>query len=200
MTDTSRPRRVAIIMVDIETLGKAPDAVVTQMAFKAVDKDDPSEDVNSDAFYLPLTPQTDLNRKIDPETVIWWLDQDERARSRFKENSGGDFNVLVAFVRSFIAKVQAIIESSDDYEIWARGPQFDIVILESLFASCGESAPWDFRKVFDLRTMMELAGVKKEDVDSHDIVPHVALEDCRFQLRCWQKARDVIGTVVSESV
>ena len=193
-----RPPKTAIIMIDIETLATTPDAVVTQMAFKAVDSDDPNEDINADAFYLPLTPQTDLGRKIDPETVIWWLGQDEKARRRFQENSGGDFNVLVAFVRSFVAKINQIIESVDDYQIWAKPPTFDIVILESLFDSVGESAPWEFRKVYDLRTMMDLAGVKKEDVDQHDIVPHVALEDCRLQLRLWERARNILGTIAPD--
>ena len=185
--------KLAIIMVDIESLALTPDAVVTQMAFKAVDQD--GEDINADAFYLPLTPQTDTGRRIEPDTVIWWLQQDEKARARFKENLGGDSDVLVAFVRSFIHKVQQVIDSALNYEVWARGPQFDIVVLESLFAMCGEKAPWRYDRIFDLRTIMELAGIKKDDIDSHDIVPHVALEDCRFQLRCLTRAKEIVGNL-----
>ncbi len=73
-------------------------------------------------------------------------------------------------------------------EVWARGPQFDIVNLETLFVDCGLRAPWAYDRVMDLRTTMRLAGIKSEDVDSSGIVPHIAIDDCRFQLRGYIEA------------
>jgi hypothetical protein len=35
---------------------------------------------------------------------------------------------------------------------------------------------------------MRLAGVKTESVDSSGIIKHVAIEDCRFQIRCYIEA------------
>lgn len=193
--------RLAIIMVDLETLGKGPDAVVTQAAFKAVYADDPDETVAFESYYLPIEPQTELGRRMDPETVVWWMNQEDKARRKFDKNIGGDVHTLISMVNSFIRDIQVVIDDADDYEIWARGPQFDVVILESLFESVATKAPWSYRNVRDLRTLMAITSVKSENVKSDDIVKHVALEDCRFQIRCWEAAIKVLrGDTEDESL
>lgn len=184
-----------IIMVDIETLGKtSANVIVTQMAVIAAPADDLSERVMFDSYYLPLQPQIEAGRKMDGDTICWWMDQDDAARQKFSNNLGGDSDSLIAFVRAYIRKIAQVIDAAGgNYEVWAKGPQFDISIMESLFAMCGETPPWEYNTVRDLRTLMAVAGIHTADVDSHDIVPHVALEDCRFQLRCYDAAIKVLG-------
>lgn len=195
MTQTSQG---AVIMIDIETLGKGPTAVVTQMAFMAVTKEapDPVDAIRFDSFYLPVQPQVDMGRAIDASTILWWLDQPRESLDKLRESlSGGDADELTAYVRSFIRKIMDVVQDYgiQNVEFWARGPEFDMTILESLMTMVGETAPWNYdrlgyRQIRDLRTLMRVAGVESDDVDSSDIVKHVALEDCRFQLRCLVEA------------
>lgn len=174
-------------MIDIESLGLGPDCVITQAAFMAVPMDDTETRLAYDSFHLPIQPQLDAGRSALGATLIWWMQQDDKARKEFDKNDG-DSDALIAFVRSFIRKIKQVIDEVPDYEIWARGPQFDVVALESLFKMCGESAPWEYNKVRDLRTLTELAKVQKGDVDESDIVKHIALEDCRLQIRYYDAA------------
>lgn len=181
-----------IIMVDIETLDLATTAVVTQIAFMAAPSfapDNPNDRIAFDEFYLPIQPQLDAGRTVNAKTLAWWMQQEERARTEFAQNINGDSDVLVAFVRSFLRKLQNVLDTVDgEVEVWAKGPQFDIVIIESLVKMCGEEVPWTYDQVRDLRTTMALAGLGRDSVDSTGFVKHIALEDCRYQLKCYAEA------------
>lgn len=186
------------IMIDIETLGKKHNAVVTQLAFLAAPSDDLADILGYDSFYLPLQPQIDMGRTIDADTIIWWFTKaGESARAKFVQNDGGDFDTLVAFVRSFIRKVDTLIQAAKatggKIEIVAKGPQFDAVIIENLIHSIDEQEPWKYNWLIDLRTLMNKAGVNPNDVKHDDIVPHVALEDCRLQMRLLDESEFRLG-------
>lgn len=194
-----------LISIDCETLAVGPDAVVTQIAFKAVDKMDPDDTIGFVEYYLPIQPQIDAGRLISADTLKYWILSGEEARNKLLESIDGDVNVLTAFVRSFIRKLTQCIEDSKasggDYEIWIRGVSFDVPIFESLAHMCGEFMPWErvndpkgYRKLHELRTLMELAGVTTQDVDNTGIVAHVALEDCRYQIMCHTAAIKKLGS------
>lgn len=195
MTDSSKN---LTIMVDIETLGKKPNAVVTQLAFIAAPTDNLADYITYDSFYLPLQPQIDAGRTIDADTIIWWFTRaGPEARAKFVQNDGGDSDTLIAFIRSFIRKVdtqiQAALLAGGTIEVVAKGPQFDVVIIENLIHSIAELEPWKYSWISDLRTLMKKAGVQPNDVKHDDIVPHVALEDCRFQLRLLDESEFRLG-------
>lgn len=184
MSDNLPP--TVVVMVDIETLGMGSDAVVSQMAYMAVPADDPEERISFDSYYLPIQPQIDAGRVLTWSTIWFWFQQDDKARLKFEQNIGEDSESLMAFVRSFCHKLTQVRQAAKGpVEFWAKGPQFDMVILESLIRMCGETPPWEYNEVRDLRTMMALAGIGTNDVDSTGIVKHVALEDCRYQIKCY---------------
>lgn len=186
------------IQVDIETLDIKPTAVVTQLAFLVSPTSDLSEVLAYDSFYLPLQPQIDAGRTISADTIIWWLTEaGEQARKKFVQNKGGDSDMLIAFVRSFIRKldtsIQVAKQTGGKVEIVAKGPQFDVVIIENLIHQLGEKEPWQYNWIVDLRTLMAKAGVHTNDVKHDDIVPHVALEDCRLQMRLLDESEFRLG-------
>lgn len=175
------------IMIDLESLDTGPRSVVTQVGIIAFPLDDPETEMRRISEYLPVQPQIELERTISFDTVLWWLKQDEAARSKLLESAGNDMEVLLSFVRSIHRKLSDLIRTvgENNVEIWARGPQFDVVNLESLFIDCGLAAPWKYSTVMDIRTAMRLAGVDKGDVDASGLIPHIAIEDCKFQIRCY---------------
>jgi len=178
------------IMLDLETLDLGPRSAILQVGIIAFPLDDPETEERRIDQYLPIQPQIALGRTVSFETVMWWMGQDDKARERFVDNKGNDMDELTALVRSVHRKSTEIIQSVgfDNVEVWAKGPQFDVVNLETMFVDCGLDVPWKYNTVMDLRTLMNLAGCHTENVDSSGIVPHVAISDCQFQIRCYAEA------------
>lgn len=179
------------IMLDLETLDLGPRAAILQVGIIAFPLDDPETEQRRIDQYLPVQPQFALGRTFSWRTLRWWMDQDEKVRSRFVDNDGDDMEELTSLVRSIHRKLNDVIQTvgPDAVEFWARGPQFDVVNLETLFVDCGLAPPWKYDSVMDLRTIMRLAGVKSDTVDKSGIVPHVAVSDCVFQIRCLAEAQ-----------
>jgi hypothetical protein len=179
------------IMIDLESLDTGPRSVVTQVGVIAFQMDDPDTEIRRIGEYLPAQPQMELfKRTVSYETILWWMQQDDAARNKLKESAGNDSEVLLALVRSVHRKLSDLIRSVGEanVEIWARGPQFDIVNLESLFVDCGLAAPWRYDTVMDLRTLGRLAQVSSRDIDRGGLIPHIATEDCKFQIRFYSEA------------
>lgn len=179
----------ALIMIDIETLALRPKGVITQMAFVAVDAEDLDEEIKQEEMFLPIQPQLDLGRVIDASTILWWMKQEGRAKKYFEESIGDDMDELVSLVQSFVTKLDRVCRSVEEYEIWARGPQFDITCMESLFADTGQETPWAYHRIRDLRTMMSLAGLHTDNVPKPaGLTDHHAKSDCLYQLKQYEMA------------
>lgn len=179
------------LMLDIETLGLRPDSVITQIALVPWIIDSPNQEFLPPVhLYLPLAPQELLipPRVISAGTVLYWMKQSDEARERFNENDSTDMEELKAYVQNFVFRFQRFV-GDQPYELWARGPQFDCVLVESLLAQFGLNIPWDYTKVRDLRTLMSAAGLDTSDVvrPSH-MTPHVAFYDCQYQIMCYESA------------
>ena len=77
-----------------------------------------------------------------------------------------------------------------EVEVVARGPQFDVAGIESLLIERGIEVPWRYDSVVDLRTVMREAAIGTDDVSPlPDAIPHNAVHDCRYQLKCLAEAR-----------
>jgi 3' exoribonuclease, RNase T-like len=178
-------------MFDIESLDVGPKSIVTQIAFVAFDLADPLTPIREVSEFLPIQPQIQMNRTFSADTLIWWMGQSVEARVRFNQNTGNDLDELPSLIRSVTRKFRNLVGGDDveSYQVWARGPQFDIVNIESLITDVGELVPWRYDSVMDLRTMMKLAGLKSADVEKPaTLIDHVALDDCKFQILCYAEA------------
>lgn len=178
------------IMIDLESLDTAPRSVVTQVGILAYHLDDPETEIRRIEEYLPAQPQLELKRTVSFDTILWWMKQEDVARSKLDESAGNDMEVLLSLVRSIHRKLSELIRSVGEanVEVWARGPQFDVVNLESLFVDCGLSAPWRYDTVMDLRTLGRLAKISSASVDRSGLIPHIATEDAKFQIRFYIEA------------
>jgi hypothetical protein len=187
---TQAPTNIGI-MLDLETLSLAENAVITQVALVVYDADDPETILREIEEYLPIQPQlTVLKRAIDANTIIWWMSQPDEARLRFNQNKGDDFDELSALINSICRKLEQVMEGAKTIELWARGPQFDVVNLATLMRDLGQPIPWKYDVVRDLRTIMKEAGLASEDVPMRSgLVAHHALSDCKYQIDCLVEAR-----------
>jgi hypothetical protein len=179
------------LMIDIESLDIGPRSVVTQIALFALDlEEDETLDMHVHS-YLPIQPQLDLMpaRSISASTLWWWMQQADEARGAFEFSTSEDFNDLPVLMNHFIVQFERMTRGKT-YQLWARGPQFDVVNVESLLRDCGLKAPWRYDSVADLRTVMREAGISSSEVEQpHGFIAHNAAWDCKFQLLCLREAQ-----------
>lgn len=179
------------LMLDVESLDVGPRSVITQVALFALDlEEDEMLDTHVHS-YIPIQPQLDLMhpRSISASTLWWWMQQPDEARAAFEFSTSEDFNDLPVLMNHFNVQFENITRGRT-YSLWARGPQFDVVNVESLLKDCGLKAPWKYDKVEDLRTIMKEAGLSSKDVDQpQGFIAHNAAWDCKFQLICLREAQ-----------
>lgn len=189
--DPQPPSRV--LMIDIESLALGTRPVITQVALLGYDlEEDELLDTRHVQFY-PIDPQQQIipPRRISASTLSWWMKQSDEARARFEQSVSDDFAELPALARHLIATVNQLTDDGRiNYEVVAKGPQFDIAAVETLLEDLGLKTPWDYSKVRDLRTLLATAGINEKNVPKpQGFIPHVAFWDARWQLNQYIAAR-----------
>lgn len=178
------------LMVDSESLGLSPDSVVYDLGFIAFDLDDPESTLDAAQVYLPLKPQVELGRSQDPSTWLHHLEAGPARIAVIKEaNDAGDIHALGVLIRSWLKRFHRAIEGAKEYEVWFARPQHDIPLIASLLANVGETLPWHYQTVRDLRTLMATAQLpfRGEVVEpfKEGLTLHTSMGDNRFQIRCY---------------
>ena len=125
------------IVIDLETLGKQPTAVVRSVAVVAFDPwnvswvwdDDDSEQRRRPAHgsfttrSWTLDPEEQTGRTCDASTLLWWVQQPEAARERLANAATTSLSNFVDDFMSFCGDMPTV---------WMKPPQFDAPILASL--------------------------------------------------------------------
>jgi hypothetical protein len=76
------------------------------------------------------------------------------------------------------------VEAGGNIRVWANGPQFDLVILQSAFDRYGIKRPWICWQERCVRTALEQAGYERGSVSWIERGPrHRALNDARHEAR-----------------
>ena len=189
-----------IVMVDIESLDLGPRPVVTQIAMLGYDLQEDELLEARHVQYYPIEPQQRIipARTISASTIAWWMNQSDDAREKFKYSTETDFEDLAARLRNLVHVFNQLTDHGKlNYEIVAKGPQFDIVAIETLLIECGLSVPWAYDRVVDLRTMLRRSGINPRNVAKPSgCIPHVAFWDARWQISQYLAAvRGNVGAV-----
>jgi hypothetical protein len=166
------------IMVDIETLGTRPGAVVLSAAFVRF------SDMAHTTLNLSVPDQEALGFASDPSTLEWWKSQSPVAW----ESATKDPAPLRSALEHFAAW---IAWAGPDPLIWCHGAGFDAPLLEPLYRATGLPCPWNFWSVRDTRTLYDLAGVNVKDYAVPP--PHVALNDAIAQTRAANEALAILA-------
>lgn len=194
-----------LLMLDIESLDLGPRPVITQIALVPYDlEEDELLDKKSFVEYLPIQPQLDMAtpRTISASTIVWWMQQSDEARARFENNLGDDMFDLQWVAKNFADSFRRITANGTiPYTLCAKGPQFDVVAVETLLGELGVDVPWDsnqeYEWVEDLRTLLRHHRINAHDVPVPEgFIKHVAYWDCRAQIDQYLACR--IGKVIKE--
>jgi hypothetical protein len=175
-----------IISVDIESLALGPRPVITQIAMLGYDLQEDELLENRHVQFYPIEPQQQIipPRRISADTLSWWMTQPDEAREKFKYSTETDFEDLAARLRNLVHVFNQLTDNGKaNYELVAKGPQFDIVAIETLLEEVGLTVPWAYDRVVDLRTMLRRAGINARNVPKPaGCIPHVAFWDARWQI------------------
>jgi hypothetical protein len=166
------------IMLDIETLATSPNAVMLTIGairfspFADDRKSYEGKDILMDTFYRRVDPASFdwPEAEIDEGTLEWWSKQaDEVKEEAFTEVDRHDIrSVMLDFYKW---------SNQGFHTVWANGPAFDIVILESINKHIQRGNPWKYWQVKDARTVYGLVEHERPDQQLHH-----ALWDCWSQI------------------
>lgn len=167
------------VMIDLETLGTTADAVI--MSIGAVKFDPHSSDLDDDVgFYASISVESNLEkrRRIDEDTLIWWLGQEPAAQAVFREPKQTLGNALESLS-------DWVGPSPDDIFIWSNGADFDIPMLAHAFRSFDWIPPWYKYGARCFRTMKNLPAAKRVP-KAPNAAKHNAFSDAVAQARTLQ--------------
>lgn len=160
------------VMLDLETMGQRPNAAI--IAIGAVEFDRYLKTLGS-TFYqtIDLQSAVALGGVIDPSTVMWWMQQNDKARGAFKEPGANMASALMAFSIWLAGRC-----SPGSVRIWGCGSDFDNVILASAYQNCNLEVPWKFWNNRCYRTIKAMhPDIKMERSGTY----HNALDDAVSQ-------------------
>ena len=182
---TSTSRTCDHLMIDLETMGKNPDAPIISIG--AIFFDPQTGDMGPE-FSKTIDLET-TGGVIDRDTIKWWLKQSREAQSAILTDEIPLDDALLQ-LREFID------ENSGEFfvQVWGNGANFDNVILRRSYERQGIPCPWRYYNDRDVRTIVELG--KAIDFDARTAIQfegerHNALDDARYQAKyvsaIWQK-------------
>ncbi|ELG5993231.1 exonuclease [Escherichia coli] len=182
---TSTSRTCDHLMIDLETMGKNPDAPIISIG--AIFFDPQTGDMGPE-FSKTIDLET-AGGVIDRNTIKWWLKQSREAQSAIMTDEIPLDDALLQ-LREFID------ENSGEFfvQVWGNGANFDNTILRRSYERQGIPCPWRYYNDRDVRTIVELG--KAIDFDARTAIPfegerHNALDDARYQAKyvsaIWQK-------------
>ncbi|WP_405000414.1 3'-5' exoribonuclease domain-containing protein [Escherichia coli] len=182
---TSTSRMWHHMMIDLETMGKNPDAPLISIG--AIFFDPQTGDMGPE-FSKTIDMDT-AGGVIDRGTIKWWLKQSREAQSAILTDEIPLDDALLQ-LREFID------ENSGEFfvQVWGNGANFDNVILRRSYERQEIPCPWRYCNDRDVRTIVELG--KAIDFDARTAIPfegerHNALDDARYQAKyvsaIWQK-------------
>ncbi|EER0382285.1 exonuclease, partial [Escherichia coli] len=170
---TSTSRTCDHLMIDLETMGKNPDAPIISIG--AIFFDPQTGDMGPE-FSKTIDLET-AGGVIDRDTIKWWLKQSREAQSAIMTDEIPLDDALLQ-LREFID------ENSGEFfvQVWGNGANFDNTILRRSYERQGIPCPWRYYNDRDVRTIVELG--KAIDFDARTAIPfegerHNALDDAR---------------------
>lgn len=158
-------------MVDLETLGTGPNALILSIGAVKIDLANLSL---GEQFHVGLNldslPSNAYGFDIEPATVGWWL---HPARSAGRQALD---DVAMTDIGSMLEGFA--LWMGDDNFVWGNGSSFDNVVLRNAYEKLGMEPPWPYWKDRCYRTVKNLApDLTIQRLGAH----HNALDDARSQ-------------------
>jgi len=169
------------IMLDFETLGTQPNAVVVSLGAVIFGLDG----IKKEGYWVfDINHQIKRGRSVTGDTIAWWISQSANAKVTFSE-----INQKGIMLDEFIPALGHFCSGFSQLRAWGNGANFDISIIEHIYASMGHKLPWLYYNTRCYRTMKSCFGI--EAGGQFKGVKHNALDDAKNQanylIEYWKK-------------
>lgn len=157
-------------MIDLETLDNRSSSAIVSIGACLFDR---TTGEIMDTFYerISWTAALASGGTVGASTLKWWFKQSDEARLELTKGGGIKISVAMNKLAGFIPYMS---------RVWGNGSSFDISILEHTMGRCSVKIPWAHWNVRDVRTVCDLATMKREDVPFEG-EKHNALDDAIHQ-------------------
>lgn len=202
----AKKREIMDLMVDLETFGTGPKAVIASIGAVVFDyKAGTDYSTKYEQFYRRIDIRSQPGREYSPDTIYWWMHQSDEARKAIlpvldidgrKMNYDGLVQLAPALAQlTEFAKIHKI------EKMWCYGATFDHVILMDAYAQMHQKFPVSYRDLLDMRTFVYV--MPKVERPAYG-VSHNALDDCINQAIWMQKiyaeSLSLVNTKVHQAI
>ena len=177
-------------MLDIETLGTDPGAVILSIA--AVEFDLETGKTGKE-FYSKIQLEDSIKHgfEINPATLRWWLEQDPEV---LKENitipkGTEDLCTVKAVMSELIAHFEYVY--APKVHVWGNSNRFDMGILIPYLRIITDKPIWKYSNERDVRTLVsfnpDIKGEVLEQAKKDNLDLHNPIIDCKLQIEYCSK-------------
>lgn len=173
------------VMIDLETWGTSPGSAIRSIGAvifseRSQEEYEIGEDPAS-TFYRNVDDSTSLGVR-SPSTVQWWSQQSDDAIRAFEAPKPIPEREALESLASFACGHGCV---------WANDPDFDCVILKSMYDAHGIRYPFAFWSHRSVRTALSMGGIGRSRYAP--LVAHHALQDAIAQARRVRAAYRKLG-------
>lgn len=167
------------LMIDLETLGEVPGAVITSVS--AVQFDVSTGQIG-EVFEQHILIEDSLREGlfVTQTTLLFWLSQSELARATLVEGQKSALSLKRALLK-FSYWVGHYFQEKSPI-VWGNGAKFDLGLLQAAYKKINKQLPWNYYDERDLRTLSAYFPEYRKDTPFEGI-PHKGVDDCRYQIK-----------------
>lgn len=163
------------IMIDIETASTEYNAVILSIGAVCFSLDSPQLPYESIELLIDKEDGDRLGLHTSEDTLKWWNTQPKEVYEHaFIHGPRLSTKDALLQLNAFIERYPTI------KQYWCQGINFDPVVLETSYKTCGLSCKWKFYQLRDSRTMQyilpKLPFSKPKDA-------HTPVADCLYQIK-----------------
>jgi len=175
------------IMLDLETMGKGPNAAI--IAIGAVEFDLAEQQIGKKYYStINLESSAEHGGIMDASTVLWWMDQSDLARKVFS-NGLSLPDALTQFSQWAANRTEP-----GNLCVWGNGAAFDNVILASAYERMHLTPPWLYWNDRCYRTLKAMApDIKIIRSGTHHNAVDDAVNQAKHLLKIINQANQSIG-------
>lgn len=164
-------------MLDLEFLANRPDAAILQIGIVEFHPYT-GEIFRSFESLIDLQSEINAGARIEGDTVMWWMAQNDDARRAVCPDLSGNVGLHMA---EACQALRAWLASSPVVTIWGNGAIEDNCKMEEAYRRNGQRAPWSHRANRCYRTLREFASLETQHAFEPAATPHNALQDAEAQ-------------------
>ncbi|MBB7084368.1 3'-5' exoribonuclease, partial [Escherichia coli] len=182
------------LMIDTETLGTGPDAVIFAIGAVFFDPFTGKLGKQFEKYIDPVDSERN-GGTVNASTALWWAGQSVEARSCLLNAEGTELAAVTEFL-AFISRNMQDETLGKALTVWCKGASFDFPILRSAIKrTAGEkSVPWRYWNERCMRSLIDMAkssGWRMPGRSGKETIAHTALGDAIYQAKVvseiWQR-------------